>query len=117
MGLKRLSLYLPGLPKEERKATLLLVRYPSGAKAHIYFEVISARLKSCPKKKRRVGVRGFPPLRQKKGARTGHGAVSSIAGLPRRWTTDTKQQRGDLGGCLPERAFYSIPGRATNRRA
>ena len=29
----------------------------------------------------------FPPLRQEKGARTGHGAVSSIASRRRRWMT------------------------------
>jgi len=38
--------------------------------------------------KDRVESRGFPPLRQKKGARTGHGWVSSIEDSESRWTAD-----------------------------
>ena len=64
-----------------------------GAKAHSFLRLFVARLKSCRFKtvaKDCVDGCGFPPSRQERGARTGHGAVSSITGRPRGWMTITE---------------------------
>ena len=79
-------------------------KHSSGPKGPVDFMAVTARLKSCPKKKQeckfnkiehRPGVLRTPTHRTKTKASDGWGTVSSIAGRQRRWTTVTRH--GSIG--------------------
>jgi len=95
--------FIPGMNPRPTART----SFSTACKARLKLLAWSARLKSCPKKKREPefngqglqhGILRPPTHRTKTETSDGWGTVSFIAGRLRRWTTDTKPWR--IAACM-----------------